>query len=174
MSLIYITGIAGAGKSQVYKELKSRDYMAYGTDEDRIAGFYNNETGERMAGPYLNAVDRTPEWRKLYTWKIDRKELDKLAIMSKDKNTFLCGVAANEEKFLDVFDMLFALVIDETTLEARIKSRTNNDFGKVAHELQSIKEWQKSTEDYYQKYNFIKIDATQPIYKVVNDILANI
>lgn len=172
MALIYITGIAGAGKSEVYKELKSRGYIVYGIDEDQLAGFYDNETGERLLNPPQNPEDRTPEWRKKYTYKVPRKTIEELKSKSTDQDIYLCGVAGNEEEFLDLFDKLIALVIDDKTLEERITSRTTNNFGKTPHELAGIMDWQSNTSEYYRKYDYRVIDATQPVQEVVNEVIA--
>jgi shikimate kinase len=172
MSFIYITGIAGAGKSEVYKELSVRGLKVYGTDEDQLAGFYDNESGKRLENPPGSAQDRTPEWRAEHTYKLGREVVKGLKQESADQDIFLCGVVANEEEFLDLFDHLIALVVDNDTLRSRIAARTNNNFGKVPHEVDSIMEWQASTQEYYARYNYIQIDATQPITQVVDVILS--
>src|SRR5437899_9781387 len=66
MPLIYITGVSGSGKSAVRVELVKRGYKAFDTDEDRIAAFYNNETGGIVDKP-KNAQDRSPEWYAHHT-----------------------------------------------------------------------------------------------------------
>lgn len=174
MTLIYITGIAGAGKSEVYKELKKRGHEVYGTDEDTLAGFYNNESGQRVGNPADVGETATTEWREHHTWQLPRSVIGDLKKKSSDKMVFLCGVASNEEEYLDLFDELFALVIDDETLLQRIATRTNNTFGKVAGELDQIKDWQASTPAYYAKYNYIQVDANRPVAQVVDDILERV
>jgi len=66
MSLIYITGISGSGKSAVRDELLRRGFEVHGTDENDIAAFYNNGTGQ-VAERLNRAEDRTPEWRAQHT-----------------------------------------------------------------------------------------------------------
>lgn len=174
MALIYITGIAGAGKSEVYKQLKERGLEVHGTDEDMLAGFYNNESGERVENPSDAGKTPTAEWREHHTWQLPRKTVEQLAKVSAGKAVFLCGVASNEEDFLDLFDKLFALVIDDATLTQRITTRTSNSFGKDEGELAQIYDWQTSTQAYYNKYGFIEVDATQPIERVVDEILEQV
>jgi len=174
MSLIYITGVAGAGKSAAYKELRSRGYEVFGTDEDQLAGFYNNVSGERVENPSDVGRQITAAWREHHTWQLPRSVIENLKEKSSGKTVFLCGVAANEEEYLDLFDTLFALVIDDETLYRRITTRTNNTFGKNEGELAQIKDWQASTQAYYGKYNYIRIDATQPIELVVDSILSQL
>ncbi|PLS81325.1 hypothetical protein CYG49_02210 [Candidatus Saccharibacteria bacterium] len=174
MSLIYITGIAGAGKSEVYKELKGRGYEVYGTDEDQLAGFYNNQSGKRVENPADVGKKITLAWRVNHTWKLPRSTIESLSNKSQGKTVFLCGVATNEEEFLDLFNKLFALVLDDETLHTRITFRTNNTFGKNEGELEQIRDWQASTSEYYDKYDYIRIDATKPVKKVIDEILSQI
>lgn len=96
MSLIYVTGISGSGKSEVRKELLKRGFEAYGTDEDGIAAYYNNETGKIENENASDPSYRTPEWRSKHTWKVKRGKVEELAAKAKDKSVFLCGVVAND------------------------------------------------------------------------------
>lgn len=174
MSLYYVTGIAGAGKSETYKELKKRGVEVYGTDEDQLAGFYNNDSGNRVGNPADSDGETDPDFRNHHTWKLPRTVIEGIKEESTGKNVFLCGVAANEEEFLDLFDKLFALILDDQTVLRRIASRNNNSFGKEKDELEQIKEWQASTPAYYTKHNFVQIDAAQPVEQVVDELLASI
>ena len=171
MSLIYITGISGSGKSAVCEELKRRGYKAYDTDKDGIAFFYHNETAE----PVLEKVtpeDRTQKWRAKHTWKAKREDVEKLATKAKTDLVFLCGVTSNDsEELWDLFDKVFALILDEETLKKRIINRTNNDSGKNLHEFANLLQWQKTSSDDYKKLGAILIDATQPLEKMVDEIM---
>lgn len=171
MPLIYITGISGSGKSAVRDELTKRGYEAHGTDEDGIAFFYNNETGEALTRR-VTAKERTPEWRKLYTWKASRGKIAQLAEKAKDKPVFLCGTTSNDaDELWDLFDKKIALHIDETTLKDRILNRTGNDFGKNPNELAMLLEWQKTAQADYEKLGAAIVDATKPLDEVVDNVL---
>ena len=170
MSLVYITGISGAGKSTVRDELKRRGFVAYGTDEDSLAAFYNNTTGESV-GNQVAAEVRTVAWRKEHTWKIPRQLIEKIAGEAKDKPIFLCGVAANDNEFWDLFSHVIALMIDEETLRQRLNERPDNSFGKLDNELQNTLAWQKTAADDYIQLGAVLVDATQPLNSVVDTIL---
>ena len=172
MSFIYITGIAGAGKSEVYKELKKRGYEAHEGD-DNLSNFYNNETGEIAERPE-STLNRTKEWRKHHTWKMSKEKLLELKAMTETKPVFVCGVASNEDEYIDVFDKVFALDIDTETMKHRINTRISGDFGKSTHEMKTLLEWQPTTADYYKKVNAHVIDATKPVSSVVDEIVSSI
>jgi len=173
MPLIYVTGVSGSGKSAVRTELMKRGYKAFGTDEDGIATFYNNETGKMIDNP-TNAQGRSPEWYAHHTWKMCRQRVERLALQGKDNPVFLCGGAANDEEVWDLFSQIVALIIDEATLKKRITTRTTNDMGKLPHEYASILEWQKRAEAYYQRINAVLVDATQGIEAVVDEIVEKV
>src|ERR1700693_3726645 len=111
MSLCYITGISGSGKSTVYDELKARGYTVYGVDEDKLAGWYNNKTG--VVEGYRKPEDRTKEWRSQVTYKLPRQHVEKIAKEANNKQFFLCGVAENDTELWDLFSKVFALSVDE-------------------------------------------------------------
>ena len=170
MPLIYVTGISGSGKSAVRDELLKRGYEAHGTDEDGLAAFYDRATDkitERLNDP----EQRTPEWRTKHVWKMSRDKVEELAKRTGSKPIFLCGVAENDGDMADLFSKVVALVVDDKTLEHRISTRTTGNFGKNPHELATILEWQKTAENDYKQSGAVIVDATQPISKVVNEIL---
>ena len=174
MALYYITGISGSGKSLVRSELLKRGYEAFGTDEDALAYFYHNETGEPIKN-YLTSEERTPEWRKNHSWKLLRSTVENLAQSAQDRKVFLCGTVANDaDELWDLFTKVFALTINEDTLRNRIINRTSNDFGKSSHEMASILEWQRSAESDYKKLGATIIDATRSVNKVIDDILEQV
>lgn len=107
MSLFYITGISGSGKSAVRKELLRRGYAAYGIDEDGLSFFYHNETGEATPSN-LTAAERTPEWRALHTWKVSSARVKELAQTAENRSVFLCGTAANDNEAWDLFANIIA------------------------------------------------------------------
>jgi adenylate kinase family enzyme len=172
MSLIFVTGISGSGKSTVWQELKARGYEAYDVDEDALAKWHNNETGYVHPKSSVKAHQRTPAFLASHSWKVPRQEVEELAKHAVDKNIFLCGVVANEKELWDLFGKVIALTVDEDTLRHRIQSRTNNDFGKSEHEFEQIIGWQADTEDSYRKFGHITIDATRPLGQVVDDVIA--
>ncbi|MFO0920836.1 MAG: AAA family ATPase [Candidatus Saccharimonadales bacterium] len=172
MSLIYVTGIAGAGKSAVCEELTKRGFEAHEGD-DNLSAFYNNETGEITDRP-TTVTDRTPEWRAEHTWKMSKEALQKLKASSDHKPVFVCGVASNENEYIDVFDKVFALDVDIETLMHRITTRTTGDFGKSPHEMETLLNWHKSTGEYYRKIGAYIVNTSKPLNEVVDVIVEQV
>lgn len=171
MPLIYVTGVPGAGKSSVREELLRRGYKAYGGVEDDIAAFYNNETGERVEG-WVEAKDRTTEWKAKHAWKITHETAEELKEQAKNELIFLCAVTRNDVSELwDLFDKVIALTIDEATLKQRLASRTNNDIGKTPDELQDILKHQQTASEDYKKLGATLVEASRPIDEVVDEII---
>jgi broad-specificity NMP kinase len=171
MPLIYITGIPGTGKSTVRGELLRQGYKALGGAEDDIAAFYDNQTSQRI-NRWVPAIERTSAWLSDHTWKITRSTMEGLRKKAEKELIYICAVTANDEDELwDLFDKVFALTIDEQTLRHRLATRTNNDVGKISNELESILARQKLAKQKYKELGATIIDATQPIKKVVEDIL---
>jgi broad-specificity NMP kinase len=171
MSFIYITGLPGAGKSAVCKELTRRGYEAHEGDERHLSAFYHNETGEKIVR-HVTATERTPEWRALHEWKMSVDALRKLKAKAANKPVFLCGVTSNEDEYIGMFDKVFALVLDEHTLRQRIKAREEDSYGKNEHELAEVLNWQKSAGTEYRDAGAHIIDAAKPLDQVVDEILA--
>jgi hypothetical protein len=56
MSLIYVTGLSGTGKSAILGELRARGYRARGVDEDGYADWINRVTGTADEFPYGTGI----------------------------------------------------------------------------------------------------------------------
>src|SRR5215469_13962112 len=125
MSLIFITGISGSGKSSVWHELKARGYEAYDVDEDAMARWQNNETGYIHPKSSVKAHQRTPEFLAVHSWVVPRQMVENLALQAQHKNIYLCGVFSNEDDVSNLFGKVLALTVDTDTLKHRIQTRTN-------------------------------------------------
>ncbi len=176
MALYFITGISGSGKSTVLAELRQRGYEAYDVDEvgPAAAKWHHNTTSFVHPKSSVQAADRTPEFLANHSWKVPRSEVIALRDAAKSKAVFLGGSIANEAELLDLFSHVFALSIDGETLQQRIATRTNNDWGKQPHELALTLEVNKKLHERYQLHSYLVIDATKPFDVVVAKIISNI
>lgn len=174
MSLYFVTGVSASGKSSITHELRRRGHIAFDTDDDGLARWQNTETGYIHPKSSIKAADRTNEFINAHLWNVPRESIEKIKNEHSKETIFICGVANNMEQIGDLFSGVFALVIDQKTLRHRLETRTNNDWGKQPHELKQTLEHHKTALVDFQKHSYKIIDATQPISKVVDDILTNI
>jgi hypothetical protein len=145
-------------------------YETYATDEDGFAQWYDKVTGVRYPGS-ATAANRTPEFGQRYEWRMPRDLVAKLAAKAQERPIFLCGAMANELEVVDLFALVVALDIDDETLRERLAARTNNDFGKSAHELTQVLGWQAEVRAGYRHAGYSIVDATRPIDEVVAEVL---
>ena len=102
----------------------------------------------------------------------ERTDVARLAASAAERPLFLCGAVANELEFLDLCPRVVALDVDTETLKQRLATRTTNDFGKSAHELQQVLGWHAQVRAAYGRPGHSIVDATKPIEEVVQAVLA--
>jgi len=172
MPLFLITGLPGSGKSTVNAELKARGYESYDSDEDRLAKWYNNRTGVAIEEEHY--VEHSPDFLRNHSRDISREAVEKLAAKAQGKSVFLCGDGENEEELQDLFDEIFALILDYETRSHRLATRTNNSWGKLPREREYSDEYGKKWEIIRRQFAYTTINAAQPTNKIVDQILAKI
>jgi gluconate kinase len=170
MSLVYVTGISGSGKSAVCTELQRRGQEAHDTDADGYAVWVDCRTGRATAAG-ARADERTPGWLERHEYCLVPARVEELASRAEGRLAFLCGVAANEHDVWHLFSRVIYLAVDEPTLRHRLDTRTTNDFGKSSHELEQILEWHRVGEDQYRAFGALVVDASRPLGDVVDDLV---
>jgi len=169
MPLIYITGPSGAGKSTIREKLANRGFEAHDTDEDGFSAWFDNQTLTPVQRP--DAENRPDDWYEKHNYRLSAKKVRELVRKSEDKVIFLCGIPANDIEFKDSFDKVICLVIDEETMVRRVTQRATNTFGKSPDELSLMRHWHGRVLKRYKEWGAMMIDATQPIDRVVDEII---
>jgi dephospho-CoA kinase len=169
MSLIYVTGAPGSGKSTIQNELTKLGYIAYDIDDARFGGPINLKTGQSTIVPPID--QRKPEWFNQHEWRISRTAIEDLKKDAKNKPVYLCGTATTDHLVWDLFDKVLYLNISEQTLKYRIANRKDNNFGKTKYELQLILRRHKQMVDNMKRLHATLIDAEQSLEKTVHDIV---
>lgn len=170
MPLILVTGISTSGKSTIAKELRNHGYEAYDTEHNGISAWFNKKMGKRAA-EFGKMPERTKEWLDEHEWLISKDWVTKIAAEAKNKPIFLCGGAANEPEIRAMCDKVIWLKTNEATIRQRVNNPRDHDYGTKPHELIAIIESNKRKETEYEGCGATMIDATQPITKVVGDII---
>lgn len=168
MSLIYIKGTPGSGKTTIRERLSSLGYESHDADDRDMGGPYNNATNKRVEYP----KNPSKEWFEAHSYRLIPKAVERLHENAKNKLIFLCGTASNEDDLWDLFDQIIFLNIDEETLKKRIARRTNSDYGKTSHELELIMDKYRDDEQKRTRSGVVSVDATKPIGEVVSSILS--
>ncbi|MGD0144707.1 MAG: AAA family ATPase [Rhizomicrobium sp.] len=154
-----IEGVSGTGKTSVCQELRRRGYAAINGDRE-LAYQGDPTTGEKTEG-------RSHEH---HIWDVEK--VRSLAANRDDAATFFCGGSRNFRQFIDLFDEVFILDVDAETLNERLDSRPDDDWGKHKSERELILRLHATKED--TPGSGIVIDATKPLAGVVDEILSHV
>ncbi|MER8010356.1 AAA family ATPase [Streptomyces sp. NPDC094149] len=168
MTLVWVTGNSGTGKSTVCEVLRARGYTALDADEDGFCRWIDRSTGEVVVDPPY-PVPRG--WLDRYGWSIVRARVERLVDECRPQVAFLCGSAENETDVRDLFDLIVCLVIDEDTLRHRLATRTTNPFGQHPEELAAALMWNPRMQALYESHGAAIIDASKPVPEVADSII---
>ncbi len=163
-----IEGVSGAGKTTVATELERRGYhVVHG---DRTLAYYGEPlTGLRLdAPPPVGGLDAIEWGYARWIWPVE--QVKTLLADQSHPATFFCGGSRNSEHFIHQFDAVFILDVDTETLRRRLTSRPEDEFGGRAAEREFVLRLHATGE--HILHGSIVIDATQPVGRIVDAILA--
>jgi hypothetical protein len=168
VTLVWVTGNSGTGKSTMCGLLRARGYVALDADEDGFCHWIDRADGRVVTDP----PDPVPQgWLDRYGWMIDRQHVEALVEDSRSRITLLCGSAENETDLLHLFDLMVCLVIDDDTLRHRLATRTTNTFGQHPEELAAALKWNPLMRPTYESHGATIIDASRPANAVLGDLV---
>ena len=147
---ILLTGMSGTGKSTVIEQLAARGYRAVDIDSPEWSEY----------GP-------EGDWR----WREDRVQalLDSLG---EDDILFLSGCAENQGKFYSQLDKVVLLSAPAEVITERLRTRTNNAYGKRPEELADTLGYLETVEPLLRKGAHAEIDTRAPLDGVVAEVLS--
>ena len=141
--------MSGTGKSTVISELAARGYRAVDMDDP----------GWSEYGP-------DGDW----IWREDRVQ-DLLSSLQDSEVLFISGCAENQVKFYPQFDEIVLFSAPADVIVERLKTRTNNPYGKRAHELAETLGYLETVEPLLRKSTGHEIDTTADLEDVVAAVL---
>jgi hypothetical protein len=163
-----IEGVSGAGKTTVAEELQRRGFHVLHGDRE-LAYRGDPETGEPLDEPRHASPAAGLVWRHRH-WVWDEGKVRSALADHRHPVSFLCGGSRNFARFLDLFDGVFVLDVDLGTLERRLASRPEDEFGGRPEEQALITRLHATKEDI--PASGVVIDSARPVRVVVDDILS--
>ncbi|MEM6550461.1 MAG: nucleoside kinase [Pseudomonadota bacterium] len=162
-----VEGVSATGKTSVCHELIRRGYVAFNGDQD-LAYQGDPTTGEPLSRAEVATDEDSFAWAHAHhIWEVGK--VRRLAADQSNAMTFFCGGSRNFAQFVDLFDAVFILDVDASTLRRRLQDRPADEFGSRPNELELILRLHANRED-LPRSGFV-IDATAPIERVVDEIL---
>ncbi|MFB6077268.1 MAG: AAA family ATPase [Candidatus Nanohaloarchaea archaeon] len=164
---VLVTGVAGSGKSSVCAELARRGYEAHDIEErDDLFTMVDPGTGEPLEGfdnDDLDAVKRSE-------WRCDVDQLQEV-MDEPDGSAFWCGVAANMDELLPLFDEVVLLEVGSEELRERLAAREDEAFGTDPDVRDWLLGWKDGWEMEMRERGAVSIDGDRPLASVVDAIL---
>lgn len=141
---IFVTGVAGSGKSSISKELNRLGYKAY--DIEELEGMFRmvrKDTREDFVD-YDNAdIEKV----KNADWICDKNKLEELLQKQNNRIVFCCGIASNNNEIIPLFDQMILLKPSPAIVRKRLSSREGtDDMGNTAEN----REWVLSGKDWLE------------------------
>ncbi len=155
---IFVTGIAGSGKSSIAKQLLNRGYEAYDIEDiEGMFAMYKKGTRE-IFSDYDNA---DPEKIKRADWLCDVKKLQQLINQQKGDLAWYCGVASNMDEILPLFTKALLLKTAPEVIRQRLSHREGtDDIGNTEASRDTVLGWKDWWEDQMLEKGLLVIDAS--------------
>ena len=162
MKRILLTGMSGTGKSTIIDELAARGYKAVDADCDEFSEWVEF-IGD--SGTLESPVEVDRDW----VWREDRIQ-DLLSTEDTDV-LFLSGCAENMPKFLPQFDHVVLLSAPADVIVERLRTRTNNLYGKHPDEIARVLGLVERVEPLLRRAAGHEIDTSACLEDVVATLL---
>src|SRR5438132_1567456 len=151
MQRVLLTGMSGTGKSTVILRLAALGFKAVDLD-------YGGWTELRSAPD----GDET-------LWLEDR--VAELLATEDVEVLFLSGAARNQTKFYRQFDHVVLLTAPPALIAERLRTRTNNPYGKRPAEVAQVLALKETVEPALRRAADLEIDTSVPVDEVVRRVL---
>jgi shikimate kinase len=162
MKRVLLTGISGTGKSTAIVELAARGYKAVDADSDELSEWAEVADDSNVPG---TPVEPNRDW----VWREDRIQ----ALLSTEDADilFVSGCAANMGQFLPQFDHVVLLSAPADVIVERLRTRTNNPYGKHPDEVARVLDLMETVEPLLRRVAGHEINTAACLDDVVADVL---
>lgn len=143
MARVLITGMSGAGKTTLLAGLAALGYRTVETDE----------------GGWVLPDGRWDEVRMA-------------ALLGEVGDVVVSGTVENQGAFYDRFEHVVLLTAPLEVLLERVRSRTNNPYGKSAAERAEIAEYVRTVEPLLRRGATMVLDGRRPGSELVDEVAA--
>jgi shikimate kinase len=144
---VLITGISGAGKSALLRELARRGYRTVDTDY----------------GDYHETVDGEQLWRE-----------DRIAALLADDGPFFVeGTTRNQVVFYPLFDHIVLLSAPADVLVGRLRTRATNPYGKDPAQVEETLGYLETVEPLLRETATLEVVTTVPVAQVADIVVAH-
>jgi dephospho-CoA kinase len=157
---VLITGMSGTGKSSVIERLAELGYKAVDTDD----GGYSEIVALDPTDP--RSLGSSEEWR----WNEGR--IGALLDADDADVLFVSGTSSNQSMFYPRFDHIVLLSAPDALMAARMRTRTNNPYGKDPSEIARQLRLKPVVEGWLRKAADLEIDTSASLDDVVANIVA--
>jgi shikimate kinase len=162
MKRVLITGMSGTGKSTIIGELAARGYKAVDTDSDEWSEWVST-VEDGPAG-----LTEEPDW-------IWREDCIQRLLSAEDADVlFVGGCKSNQGRFYPQFDHIVLLSAPAELIVERLVTRTNNPYGKHPDELARVLRHLRTVAPLLRRGATLEVDASLPIHRVIDTILAHV
>jgi hypothetical protein len=165
-----VTGNPGSGKSTVAQELARRGLVTFDADYEAGLCYWEDEGARAVLWADVPSAP-DGEWLRSHRWVWNRSRMEEL-LTQHEGPVFVCGIALNIDQFLDVFDRIFLLEIDEAAQEERLaahdllKPPGRNEAGR-----QQIRDGRPIFEAEMLRLGAIPVDGRGPTPEIADRLL---
>lgn len=138
MARVLVTGMSGAGKSTLLSALARRGHLTVDTDD-----------GWEIA---------PARW--------DEPRMD--ALLAVHPTVAVCGTAENQGRFYDRFEHVVYLLVPLPVLLERLRSRTNNPYGKSAEQQADVERYVAEVEPLIRRGATLELDGRLPVEQLAD------
>ncbi len=147
MVAILVTGMSGVGKTTALEELARRGFHTVDTDDET----------------WIEIVHGEPLWRE--------ERIDALLAAPRTGALFVQGTVANQWRFYDRFGAIVLLSAPVEVILERVRTRTNNGFGKNPEDRDRMVRDIAETEPLLRSAASHELDTSRPLREVVEALI---